>query len=103
MAVDDARLRARRELEQIGLSMESASYLADDRPPGGWESLVTHDRLRAELADVRAEMHTEFAGVRVEIANLASELRGEMRDQTRWLTGVMLVGMGLIAAILRVA
>lgn len=92
MAVDDARLRARRELEQIGLSMESASYLAGDRPPGGWESLVTHDHLRAELADVR-----------VEIANLASELRGEMRDQTRWLTGVMLVGMGLIAAILRVA
>ena len=91
MAVEDMRLRTRRELEGIGLSVESASYLVDDRPPGGWDSLATHDHLRAELAEVR-----------VELANLASELRKEMRDQTRWLTGVLLVGMGLVAAILRV-
>jgi hypothetical protein len=91
MAVEDSRLRARRELEGIGLSMESASHLADDRPPGGWDSLVTKNALRAELAEIR-----------VEIANLASELRKEMRDQTWRLTGGLLAGMGLVAAILRV-
>jgi hypothetical protein len=90
MTVDDARLRARNELEELGMSAESARYLADDRPPGGWGSLVTRDELRADLAEVR-----------VEIANLASELRKEMRDQTRWLTGVLLVALTLAAAIAR--
>jgi hypothetical protein len=94
MAADDLRLRARRELEQIGLSVESASYLVHDRPPAGWESLVTHDQLRAELSEVR----TELGEVRVEIAQLASELRKEMRDQTRWLTGALLVALTLATA-----
>jgi len=31
----------------------------------------------------------------------ASELRKEMRDQTRWLTGVVLVAMTLVATIVR--
>jgi hypothetical protein len=103
MVVEDMRQRARRELEGMGLSMESASYLVDDRPPGGWDSLVTHDHLRAELAELRTELHDGLAAVQVQMSSLASGLRGEMRDQTRWLTGALLVGMGLIAAILRVA
>lgn len=74
------------------MSMESARYLADDRPPGGWGALVTRDQLRADVAELR-----------VEIANLASELRKEMRDQTRWLTGVLLVALTLSAAIARLA
>jgi hypothetical protein len=41
--------------------------------------------------------------LRVEIATLASELRKEMRDQTRWLTGVLLVAMTLVATIVRFA
>lgn len=90
MAVGDVRLRARQELEQLGLSMESASFIVDDRPPGGWDSLVTHDRLRAE-----------FAEVRVEIANLASELRKEMRDQTWRLSMALLATISVMTAILR--
>jgi hypothetical protein len=92
MAVSESRQRVRLELEQLGLSVESASFLVDDRPPGGWESLVTRDQLRAELSEIR-----------VEIANLASELRKEMRDQTRWLTGVLLVALTLSTAIARFA
>jgi hypothetical protein len=88
MAVDNPRVRARRELEELGLSMESALYLVDDRPPGGWDSLVTKDELRAEMAEIRTE-----------IANLASELRKEMRDQTRWLTGVLLVCITIVSTI----
>lgn len=99
MTVDDPRRTARRELVEVGLSMESASYLVDDRPPGGWDSLVTKDALRAELAEIR----TEMAGIRIEIATLTSALRKEMRDQTRWLTGVLLVAMTLSSAIARFA
>jgi hypothetical protein len=56
MAVDDIRLRTRRELERAGLSMESAAYLVDERPTGGWDALVTKDALRAEMSELRAEM-----------------------------------------------
>jgi len=35
MAVDNPRFRARHELEELGMSAESASYLVDDRPPRG--------------------------------------------------------------------
>jgi hypothetical protein len=90
MALDSPRVRARSELEELGLSRESASYLVDDRPSGGWDSLVTHDQLRAELA-----------GVRVEIANLASELRKEMRDQSWRLTTALLATVTLMTVILR--
>lgn len=92
MAVDNPRIQARRELEELGVSMESASFLVDERPPDGWDSLVTKDKLRAEVA-----------GVRVEIANLAAELRKEMQAQTRWLTGVVLVAITLVAGIARYA
>ena len=120
MAVEDLRLQARQELERIGVSPESASFLVHDRPPGGWESLVTTDQLRAETADLRTEMaglrtelrteiadlrtetREEFGKVRAEISALAAELRKEMQSQTRWLTGVLLVGMSLVAGILRV-
>jgi hypothetical protein len=61
MAVEDVRLRARRELEEIGVSVESAAYLAEDRPPGGWDSLVTRDVLRAEIAELRASLTWRLA------------------------------------------
>jgi hypothetical protein len=61
MAVEDVRLRARRELEEIGVSVESAAYLAEERPPGGWDSLVTRDVLRAEIAELRASLTWRLA------------------------------------------
>ncbi len=133
MAVDDPRVRVRSELEQVGLSMESASWIVDDRPPGGWGDLVTREHLHFELAALRAEFRTELqiqigsvrdeiaglatelrgeigsvrgeigsvrgeiADVRIEIAGLAAQLRAEMRDQTRWLTGVLVATMGVVA------
>ena len=103
MAVDDVRLRARRELEEAGLSVESASYIVDERPRGGWDALVTRDELRAEVAELRVELKAEISELRVEIAKVGSELRKEMRDQTRWLTGVLLVAMTLVATIVRIA
>ena len=90
MAVDTPRVRARRELEELGLSMESASYLVDDRPAGGWDSLVTKDELRADMAELRTE-----------IAKLASEIRKEMQDLTWRLSAALLATVSVVTAILR--
>lgn len=61
MAVDDIRLRTRRELERAGLSMESAAYLVDERPTGGWDALVTKDALRAEMSELGRQLHDEIS------------------------------------------
>ena len=93
--VDEVRLQVRRELEGIGLSMEPASYLVDDRPPGGWGELVTNTSLDLRLEALEQRTHANMA-------TLASELRKEMRDQTRWLTGVLVVAISVVAALSRV-
>jgi hypothetical protein len=67
------------------MSAESAAYLIDDRPAGGWDSLVTNDHLRAEMAEFRAE------------------LQRELRAQTWRLTMALLATVTLMTAILRLA
>jgi hypothetical protein len=89
MSVDDLRISARRELEALGLSAMSASYLVDERPRGGWDALVTRDELRAEIA-----------GLRVEMASLASELRAELRDQTWQLAKLVIAAQAVVVAAL---
>ena len=79
MTVDDVRFKARRELEAVGMSAETAAYLADDRPPDGWSSLVTKDYLRAELGDLR------------------SDFKDALVNQTRWFVGLLLVALLLLA------
>lgn len=110
MAVNNPRVRARGELEELGLSSESASYLVDDRPPGGWESLATHDHLLVTNAELRAEMagiRAEMAGLRTEIATLAGDLRAEIergfKVQTWRLMTALIATVTLMSVILRVA
>jgi hypothetical protein len=91
MVVDDVRFQARRELEAAGLSVESAAYLVEDRPPGGWDSIVTKDYLRAELAELRDEL-------RGETASLRSEFKDALATQTRWFVGALLVSQGVVVA-----
>lgn len=88
MAVDEIRIRLRRKLTEV-FGEEEAEVLLDQSTDLKLEAM--EHRLRAEFADVRSE-----------IAALAGELRGELRDQTWRLTGALLVAMGLVAAILRV-
>ena len=91
MTVDNPRLRARRELEELGLSMDTASYLVDDQPPGGWDSLVTKDYLRAEMAESRAEM-----------AEIRAEMERGFRAQTWRLMTALIATVTLMSVILRV-
>lgn len=76
MVVDDVRFRTRRELEEAGLSMEAAAYLVDDRPPGGWDSLVTKDVLRAELAELRSELKDSMTRQTWRLATLVVAAQG---------------------------
>ena len=101
MAVEDVRLRVRRDLEGVGLSMESASYLVDDRPPGGWGEVVTNTTLDLRLEVLEQRLRAEMAGVRTEMAEQRAGLHDEMREQTWRLAGALLASMGLVAAILR--
>jgi hypothetical protein len=48
MAVEDARARLRRQLEET-YGVEGAATLMD-RPPGGWSDLVTNEMLDAKLS-----------------------------------------------------
>ena len=57
MTADDIRRRARRELQEV-VSVETADYLLE-RPPGGWDSLVTKD----DLATLEQRFHARFAAI----------------------------------------
>jgi hypothetical protein len=48
MAVEDARARLRRQLEET-YGVEGAAILMDG-PPGGWSDLVTNEMLDAKLS-----------------------------------------------------
>ena len=56
--------------------MEAAAYLVEDRPPGGWDSLVTKDVLRAELADLRSELKDAIAKQTWRLATLVVGAQG---------------------------
>jgi hypothetical protein len=97
-----------------------------DRPPGGWNDLVTNqvlearlDALRsdliAEIASVRTEIasvRTEIAsvrteigdvrsGVRAEFADVRAEVQHELRAQTWKLSALIFVAFGIFAGLVR--
>jgi hypothetical protein len=94
MVIDDVRMRLRRNL-QDSFGAEEASYLMD-RPPGGWNELVTVPVLEARLSSLGDE--------------LRSELQRELRAQTWRLATlviaaqtVVVAALGGIGAVLRFA
>ena len=80
------------------LGDDDANALMSEFPTTDTDRPVTDQVLRAELADLRAELRTEMA-------HLAGALRAEMHDLGRtmvmWSTGSVLAGMGLAATIAR--
>ncbi len=116
MAREDVQVRLRTKLESA-FGAEEASFLMD-RPPGGWNDLVTNqvldvkmDALRFELVgqmtDLRAELRGEMSELRGEMGELRHELRIEMargfQTQTWRLLGAMFVMFGLFATLVRVS
>jgi hypothetical protein len=84
MVVDDVRMRLRRKLED-SFGAEEASYLMD-RPPGGWNELVTVPVLDARLSSIGDEVR--------------SELQRELRAQTWRLATLVIAAQAVVVAVL---
>lgn len=103
-----SRQRLYRELGEL-LSQEAMDELMDAIPPVGWGDVARRQditnldvALRAEISELRGEMHggfaavaTEFAAVRTEMAVLRSEFTSSMRLQLFSLLGAMFTLAGL--------
>lgn len=94
MTTEDVRVRLRTKLE-TAFGAEEAS-IRMDRPPGGWNDLVTNQMLDAKLGVLRFE--------------LVATMEQGFKDQTKWLAtlviaaqGVMLAALAGVGAILRFA
>jgi len=102
MSIDDVTTQLRGQLQEA-FGVDGATYLMD-RPPGGWNDLVTNDSLDRQFNVFRREMTAEFAVVRSEISSLRFELRAEMntgfRDQTWRLMTAMLSMMAVLIAVI---
>ena len=119
MVVDDVRVRLRQKLEQ-SFGAEEASLLMD-RPPGGWNDLVTVPVLDSKFAVLDAKfdaldsrfdaigtkfdaIDTKFEAMDAKLeameARLRSDIHTEIRDQTRWLANYVIAAQGVVVAVM---
>jgi hypothetical protein len=87
MAVEEVRLSLRRQLEDA-FGVEEASILMD-RPPGGWNDLVTNQTLDLKIDALRSDLRSEMAALRSELRGEMAELRGGMVELGGELRGEM--------------
>ena len=103
MAVEEARVRLRRQLEAT-FGVEEASILMD-RPPGGWNDLVTNQTLDLKIDTLRYELRTEMhdlrADLRVDMANLSASVDRRLRAQTWMMMSTMIAAVGLSVTLSR--
>jgi hypothetical protein len=117
MAVEDVRVRLRRQLEDA-FGVEEASILMD-RPPGGWSDLVTNQTLdlkidalrsdiRTEMSELRSELKLEMADLKLDMsqlkvdnANLSASIDRRLRAQTWMMMSTMIAGFGLTITLSR--
>jgi hypothetical protein len=86
-------VRLRRQLEDA-FGVEEASILMD-RPPGGWNDLVTHQTLRLEMDALRSELHADMA-------NLSASVDRRLRAQTWMMMSTMIAAVGLSVTLSRI-
>ena len=91
--------------------MEEASILMD-RPPGGWNDLVTNQtldlkidtlryELRTEMHDLRADLRLEMSGLRIEMSGLSASVDRRLRAQTWIMMSTMIAAVGLSVTLSR--
>ena len=97
MTTEDVRVRLRTKLESA-FGAEEASILMD-RPPGGWNDLVTNQVLEARLAALEYKLVGQMSELRGEL--VATMERG-FRGQTWRLLGAIFVAFGIFATLVRV-
>jgi hypothetical protein len=98
MATLGTELRA----EMATLGTELRGEMADLRTELQGEMADLRTELRAEMATLGKELRGEMAGLRTELRDEMAELRvgieGAMRQQTMWLTGVLVAAAGVVGA-----
>jgi hypothetical protein len=97
MTTEDVRVRLRTKLESA-FGAEEASILLD-RPPGGWNDLVTNQVLEARLDALRYELVAQMTELR---GDLVATMERGFRAQTWRLVGATFVAFGLFATLVRV-
>ena len=93
MAVEDVRVRLRRQLEDA-FGVEEASILMD-RPPGGWSGLVTNQTLDLKIDALRSDL-------RAEMSALSASVDRRLRAQTWMMMSTMIAAVGLSVTLSRV-
>jgi hypothetical protein len=81
------------------LGEHDANALMSQFPSVEADELVTKQFLRAELADLRAEMADLGTGLRTEMADLRTEMAERFHQQTLWFGGAIGAATALLAAI----
>ena len=97
MTTEDVRVRLRTKLESA-FGAEEASILLD-RPPGGWNDLVTNQVLEARLDALRYELVPQMTELR---GDLVATMERGFRAQAWRLLGATSVAFGLFAPVVRV-
>jgi len=92
VAVEEVRVRLRRQLEDA-FGVEEASILMD-RPPGGWDDLVTNKTLDLKIDALRAEL-------RAAMAELSASVDRRLRAQTWMMMSTMIAAVGLSVSLSR--
>lgn len=106
MLSEKSRSAIYRGLASVVDDEEAVEEMLSHFPAREVEELVTKDFLRAEMAELRAEMrtelHREIGGLRGEMHDGFGALRGEMQSEIRrsvmWMVTVSVTGWGLIIA-----
>ena len=86
MALDAAHRASIYEKLRPVLGDEDANVLMSEFPSTEAHELVTKDFLRAELAELRTELHTEIGSVRTELGTEIGSVRAEMAAMQSTLT-----------------